>query len=124
MPVGPPPLQEQDRSTWDETGISAAGAAITITHAAEAGKRHIITGFEALVLGAALANDVTVDLQEDATDRWKTGLGNAAPVGERTGLMFPKPREFGLNTAANLVAIAGGAGATISLSMTGYTLPT
>ena len=123
MPVGPPPVQEQDRSTWDETGVSGANAALTITHAAEAGKRHVVTGFEALVLGAALGNDVTVDLQEEATNRWSTGLGNAAPVGERTGLMFAKPREFGLNTAVNLVAIAGGAGATITLSMTGYTLP-
>ena len=123
MPVGPPPVQGQDRSTWDENDVSVANTAITITHAAEAGKRHIVTGFEALVLGAALSNDVTVELREDATVRWRTGLGDAAPEGERTGLMFAKPREFGLNTAVSLVAIAGGALATITLSMTGYTVP-
>jgi hypothetical protein len=123
MPVGPPPVQDQDRSTWDENDVSGADAALTITHAAEAGKRHIVTGFEALALGAALGNDVTVDLQEGAVNRWRTGLGDASPVGERTGLIFAKPREFGLNTAVNLVAIAGGAGVTITLSMTGYTVP-
>ncbi len=123
MPVGPPPVQEQDKSTWDENGVSAAGGSITITHAAEAGKRHIITGFEALALGAALGNDVTIELREDAIVRWRTGLGNAALQGERTGLMFPKPREFGLATAANLVSDAGGAGVLMTLSMTGYTVP-
>ncbi len=123
MPVGPLPVQEQDRSTWDENGVSAAGGAITITHAAEAGKRHIITGFEALALGAALGNDVTIELREDAIVRWRTGLGNAALEGERTGLMFSTPREFGLETAANLVSDAGGAGVLMTLSMTGYTVP-
>lgn len=122
MPVGPPPVQEQDRSTWDENGVSGANAALTITHAAEAGRRHVVTGFEAVVLGAALGNDVTVLLQEDANTRWSTGMGNAAAVGERTGLMFSKPREFGLNTAVNLAALAGGAGATITLSVSGYTI--
>jgi len=123
MPVGPPPVQDQDRSEWDENGVSAPGGAITITHAAEAGKRHIITGFEALALAAALGNDVTIEIREDAIVRWRTGLGNAALEGERTGLMFSKPREFGLATAVNLVAIAGGAGVILTLSMTGYTIP-
>ena len=123
MPVGPPPVQEQDRSSWDENGVSAAGGAITITHAAEPGKRHIITGFEALALGAALGNDVTIELREDAAVRWRTGLGDAALVGERTGLMFSKPREFGLNAEASLVADAGGAGVLMTLTLTGYTIP-
>ncbi len=123
MPVGPPPVQDQDRSEWDENGVSAPGGAITITHAAEAGKRHIVTGFEAVSLGAALGNDVTIDLLDAATPRWRTGLGNAAVEGERTGLMFSKPREFDLNTDVNLVAIAGGAGVILTLSMTGYTIP-
>ncbi len=108
-------------SDWDEVDDSAANVAVTSTHAAVAGQRHFVTGFEAVSSGAALGNDVIVELREGATVRYRTQLGNAAVEGERAGVMFPRPRVFGLNTAVTLNAGAGGAGAIITLSMLGYT---
>ncbi len=109
------------RSDWDEVVDSGDNAAAALAHALEAGRRHFVTGFEVVSKGAALGNDVIVELKEGATIKWRTSLGNAALEGERTGVMFPRPMEFALATAVDLEAGAGGAGVILTLSMLGYT---
>lgn len=106
---------------WTEVGDSVADTAITLSHALAAGQRHYVTGFEAVSKGAALAQDVVVELREGATVKWRTALGNAAVEGERTGVMFPRAMEFASGVAVDLVAEDGGPLVVITLSMLGYT---
>lgn len=112
---------------WSSTDDGAAGAAKTLTKAAGgAGKIHYITAIEVVVSAAATAADVTVALQEDAAGTpasyWKTIIGNAAPRGTRTGVVFSKPIKMTANKTADLVVSAPGGACVASLSMSGYTL--
>ncbi len=112
----------QDFSEWDEVDDSAANAAVTITHAAEAGRQHFVVGFEASVRGAILGNDVIVELREGATVRWRINMGSGSARGERSGVVFSRPRQYAIGGAPALNADAGGAGVVITLSMMGYTV--
>ena len=117
---GTPRISEE--TDWSEVDDSGANAAVTITHAAEAGKRHYITGFEAVVSGAVLGNDVEVELLEGATVRWRTFLGSGLTQGERSGIMLQRPIRMGVNAAVALSAAAGGAAAVITVNLGGYTI--
>lgn len=106
---------------WTEVTDGTANAVATLTHAATVGQRHYVTGWEAVTKGAALGNDVVVELREGATVKWRSTLGNTAVQGERTGVMYPRALEFASGIAVTLTAEAGGALVIITLSMLGYT---
>lgn len=109
-------------ATWSVSEDSAAATAKTITKAAETGKTHYITSFEAVVSAAAITGDCSIELRSASTRRWLTYLGNAAARGTRVGNNFNPPMELAAGEAANLVAASGGTGAVVSLSMAGFTL--
>ena len=117
-----PLAQGFKQSSWSVTSDSTANAAVTLSRAAETGKRHYITAFEAVLRGAAAGADTRVELRNGATVMWDTYIGNAAPRGERVGAVFTHPIELTANTAANLVVAAAGASALTTVSMSGFTL--
>ena len=110
------------RSTWTETGLSGANAALTLTKVAGGvGKIHYITSIEAVLLGADATADAKVELKSAATVKWSEAFGSGAKRGARIGIVFAAPLEMGVNEAATLVADAAGAGATVRLNLAGYT---
>lgn len=113
--------QAPGTTEWTEVGDSVVDTARTLSHALVAGQSHYVTGFEAVTRGAALAQDVVVELRDGANVKWRTGLGNAAVEGERTGVMFPRAMEWTQGAAVDFNVGAGGAGVIIALSMLGYT---
>lgn len=111
------------KTPWTAQGDSAANAAQTVTKAAEAGKKHIVTYFEVVLRGAAAAADAGVDLQEGAVSKHKTWIGSGAARGTRIPVELPDGGwELATNVAANLVIDAAGAGAITSAVMHGYTV--
>ncbi len=114
--------RQAEEIDWSEVEDSAVNTAVTATHAAEAGNRHYAVGFEAVVSGADLGNDVNIELLEGVTVRWRTKLGSGLPRGERSGVVFPRPIKMGVAQGAILTADAGGAGVIITLNLGGYTL--
>ena len=121
MGFGPSAVKKES-SEWDEVDDSAVNTVVTITHAAEAGRRHYVEGFEASIRGADLTSDVIVELREGATVRWRINLGSGSIRGERGGVVFNHPREFAVNSPVTVNAGVGGAGVIITLNMLGYTI--
>lgn len=116
------PLTVDSPGAWAVTLDSAINTAATLTRAAVGGKRHYITGIEVSISGAAAANDITIDLRDNATVIWREIIGSGAPRGERVGVVFSHPVMCGLSVTASLAASAGGAGVVATLNITGYTL--
>ena len=108
-------------SEWSVTGNSATNTAKTITKAAEAGKKHVVTAFEVVISGAAAGADISIALKDDTTVKWQTYIGSGAVRGERVGIVFAHGIEITENKNANLVVGAGGASVVTSLNMAGYT---
>jgi hypothetical protein len=106
---------------WAVTGDSAANTAQTITKAAEASNKHVVTAFEVVISGAAAGADISVALKDGDTVKWQTYIGTSAVRGERVGIVFAHGIEMTTNTAANLVVGAGGASVVTSANMAGYT---
>lgn len=110
-----------DGSSWVEegglpalsstTGVSSANAAQTLTVAAGgAGVRNYAKGLEVAIRGAAAGADINITLKDGATVLWREVIGNAAPRGERVGVMFPdRGLKGSANTAMTLEVEAGGA---------------
>lgn len=121
MGFGPSAVRKES-SEWDEVDDSLVNTAVTITHAAEAGRRHYVVGFEASTRGADLTADIQVELREGATVRWRINLGSGSIRGERGGVVLPRPREYAENAAVTLNAGGGGAGVIVTLNMLGYTI--
>ena len=117
---GTPRISEEIE--WSEVDDSASNVAVTVTHVAEAGRRHYAVGFEAAVSGATLGNDVNIELREGATVRWRTKLGSGLARGERSGVVFPRPVKIGVGTDVSLFASAGGAAVIITVNRGGYTI--
>lgn len=117
---GTPRISEE--IDWSEVADSAANAAVTVTHAAEAGNRHYIVSFEVVVSGATLGNDVNIELREGVIVRWRTKLGSGLARGERSGVTFPRPIKMGVATDVSLFASAGGAGVVLTSNLGGYTI--
>ena len=107
---------------WNETNDRGANAPITETHAAEVGRRHSVVFIDVVVAGAALGNDVTIELLEGATVRWRTKLGQGLARGERGGIVFQRPVKMGVAQAAAVSVSAGGAGVVITVNIGGYTI--
>lgn len=106
---------------WSVADDSAVNTAKTITKDAEADKRHYITGVDVFISAAAAANDITVELRDGATKKWKGIIGSGAARGTRIGFVDQDGIMLSTNTAANLVVDAGGAGVVTHLNMIGYT---
>jgi hypothetical protein len=110
---------------WSITDDSVANTAKTLTKDAVAHKCHYITAIGVTLSGAAAGVDIECVLREDAADtavdKWKEVIGNASIVGTKVGIVFSKPIPFSVNTTADLVVGAGGAGAITTLNMCGYT---
>jgi hypothetical protein len=107
--------------TWTATGTSDANTAKTITKAAAAGYKHVVTSFEVVIRGAAAGADISVALKDGSTVKWQTYLGVGAVRGERTGMVFAHGIEMSTNSAVTLVVGAGGASVITELSMAGRT---
>jgi len=110
-------------STWTETDSSSANTAQTITHAAEAGKRHYVTAYLVVLRGAAAGNDIRIEIRdEDDNVLWDDYIGSGAPRGERVGMVFASPLEGPEGKAVKLVAAAGGTSAITTGNLAGYTV--
>lgn len=110
-----------ERSSWTVVADSTANAAVTGTRAGVSGRRLYILGFEAVLFGASAGNDITVEVRDGTTARWRTYIGAGASRGERVGVMFPQPLELTAGNDAVINATAGGTGAQVTVSMMGDT---
>lgn len=63
-----------------------------------------------------------IRLLEGATVRWKTVIGSGMARGERTGISFSNPIQFGVNTDVALDVSAGGASVVTTANIEGFTL--
>lgn len=108
--------------TWSETGDSDPNTALTLTHAAEAGKRHYVTMIEVAISGAAAGADITVELKDGDTTKWKEIIGNGATQGERVGFVYLHGIKMNENSDVNLVVSAGGDGVVTHVNMAGKTV--
>ncbi len=108
---------------WTEVLDSAPDTAQTVTHAGEADRRHYVTCFEVVVSGADVGvADITIELLEGATPRWRTKIGANSVRGERTGVVYQKvPIQIASGSAVSLTASAGGAGVVTTLNLGGQT---
>lgn len=108
---------------WTEVDDSAVDTAQTVTHAAEADRRHYVTCFEVVVSGADVgAADINIEILEGATVRWRTKIGANSVRGERSGVVFQKvPVQIAIGSAVSLTASAGGAGVVTTLNLGGQT---
>lgn len=110
------------QTLWAVTGDSTANTAKTITQAAEAGKKHVVTDLEVAISAAAVGTaDITVELKDGTTLKWKTIIGAAAARGARIEYHSAFGIELSDNAAANLVVSAGGTAVVTHLNMGGYT---
>jgi predicted NBD/HSP70 family sugar kinase len=110
------PLDVALQNQWTVTGDSTTGTAKTITKAAEEGKKHVITAFEAVISEAAASTDIIITLEDDDTVIWKTVIGNATARGGRvfvSGVNIEITGDATLNSSADT--------SIVSLNMSGYT---
>jgi hypothetical protein len=114
------PLDVTLQGQWTVTGDSPTNDVKVITKAAEVGKRHVVTAFEAVISGAAAGSDIVIVLKDDSTVIWKTISGNAAARGARVGFTGVNI-EITENKAVTLNSTAGGAACVVSLNMAGHT---
>lgn len=115
------PSQTAGLPCWTVSGDSVAATAQTITKAGATGRKHLITAIEIVVTGAAVANDMFIQLQDGSTTVWKSAIGSGSPRGQRVGAVFTHPIALTAGNAANLVVDAGGAGVVASINMAGFT---
>lgn len=111
---------------WNTRADGSAAAAVTLTKAAKTDNRHYVTGFEALVLGAAqAASAVAVSLQEDVGGTpitiWKGAIKASEPIGGGVKESFIPPLEIARSKSISVVVGTPGAGVTLSVQMRGYT---
>lgn len=115
------PLPAAQPVEWTALATSAANTEATATKIAEAGKKHVITGYLVVLRAAAAGNDASA-IVKDGTDAKITDyIGNAAPRGTRI-LMTGQRVVCSTNTAANLVVAAAGSSAITELNLFGYTI--
>jgi len=106
---------------WSAIGTSDANTEQTVTVAAHATMKHYISTIDIFVYGGTTATDLIVELRDGATPKWKGVIGTAKSSGERLVFQLPEPIEFTVNTAANLVIPACGAGVISLASIIGWT---
>jgi hypothetical protein len=107
---------------WTLSQDSAANAGQTLTQPASANERHYVNSIEVCTSAAAPTADIVVRLLEGATVRWKTVIGSGMSRGERTGISFANPIQFGVGIAATLDISAGGAGVITTGNIEGFTI--
>lgn len=109
-------------SEWSATQTSTANLEQTLTKAAGTGTtKHVVTGFEVVIRGAAAGADISVALKDGSTIKWQDYFGSGAVRGERVGIVFAHGIEMTAATAANLYVGAGGASVITEANMVGYT---
>lgn len=91
-----------------EYGAGAAGNAKTLTIAAVAKTKCIVSSFSVVVGVAATTNIVTVQLKAGSTVLWKKSIVASAAVGIEAAETFPKGLAGPVNTAVTLVVSAPG----------------
>ncbi len=110
-------LEGQNAAAWIEPGTSGANAEITVTRAAEAGKRHYIVGIIATYGSAAAAAGI-LDVKEGGTTKISGQAKDAAPL----VIMLSRPYKAAVNTAVSATLAAGGAGAIGKVNLIGFTI--
>ena len=101
-----------------------AGAAVTLTVAADATKKHYLLGYTAVVTVAATTDAVTVAIKDDTTAKITEAAPAAAPVGSmiKTVAGMPILVNSAVNKAINIEASAPGGTTVLILSAWGYTV--
>jgi hypothetical protein len=111
-----------DITEWSVTQTSTANTEQTLPKASGGGTtKHVVTGFEVVIRGAAAGADISVQLKDGSTVKWQTYLGSGALRGERVGIVFAHGIEMTAATAVTLVVGAGGASVISEANMAGYT---
>jgi hypothetical protein len=112
---------EQSIPEWSVTQTSTANTVLTLTKTAVNGHKHVITGFEVVLSGSSAGQDISIELKDGSTAKYKTMIGKDATVGTRVHVRFTYGIEMSEGTAANLSVAAGGSSAVTTGNMTGYT---
>ncbi len=108
-------LEEQNSSTWTETGTSEEGEAVTVTREAESGKSHYIVG-----VVASYGNDEAygvLDVIEDEDVKLTGWVTDRAPL----VMMLPRPYKAEKNKDISVVLPAGNEGAIGKVNLIGFT---
>lgn len=102
---------------WRETA-EATNTTVTATHAAEAGKKHFVTGFS-ISASAAPAASVLAEIRQNVTTRRAFRLANAAftPIIYE----FRRALEMPVNTNVDITLPALGAGVIGRVEIVGFT---
>jgi len=109
-------LEGQNAAAWIEPGTSGANAEITVTKAAESGKRHYVVGVVA-TYGAAGASGI-LDLKEGGTTKISGYAKDTVPL----VIMLSRPYKAAVNTAVSATLAAGGANAIGKVNLIGFTI--
>lgn len=109
-------------TSWTEVGDSAANTAKTVTHAAEADRRHHVTKLTVSIRGAASGNDVRVEIRdEDDTVLWDAYVDAVRGIAIQED--FETAIELDTNKDVKVVVAAAGALAIATISVGGFTVP-
>jgi len=95
----------QRQSTWSETAAGSVNGALTVTKAAVANQRHVVTGFvvQSVHTGAlGNAGALTVTIKSAASVIFTDYIPPAFPFNGRLEIMFPIPIVAGENEAITL----------------------
>lgn len=109
---------------WTASADGSAGAAQTLTKAAETGNRHWITGLSVEVMVAidGGAGQFGIELRSGSTRKLKWYMSGAAAAGTRFEIQFPRPIPLTISEAANLVGDDPGTAGRTAMNLMGYTL--
>lgn len=100
------------RDAWQETD-SQDNAAATATHAAETGKRHVITAVSA---SFSASSTKLLQIKDDTTVIWEAYVENHEHLTFPTGLLATAG-----NAVSAVLAASGGAGTIGKVNIAGYT---
>ena len=107
---------------WTEVGESGANAAVTVSHTAEANRRHRITKLTLTIRAAVSGNDIRVEIRdEDDVVKWDAYVDAVRGVALQED--FETPIELNTNKGVKVVVAAAGAAAISKVSVGGYTAP-
>ena len=107
-------LVDRVKNSWTEVSQSTANAAVTVTHAAVAGRRHIITKVDASYSSSTVSAELTVSQGATVIGRKYIHGAGAIDFGV-DGLYNPDANE-----AVSATLAAGGSGVTGDLTLQGF----
>jgi hypothetical protein len=104
---------------WRETATATAGTA-TATHAAEAGKKHYITGFSFSASGT-IAASVTVNIRQNGGATTRRSFIIPASMVAPIIYEFKRVLEIPVNTDVDITVGTLGGGITSRVELVGFT---